>query len=103
MREKDRFNWGPISREVDAPNDTLFPKELASKPMAHMTQSELFEFMNALLGMPTDVMKDLASAENKEFMNEACDAWELGNNADPIRPEDLDTFIDETELGEEEE
>jgi hypothetical protein len=28
--------------------------------------------------------------KNKEFMEEACDAWEAGNNADPIMPEDCD-------------
>ncbi len=99
MRNKDYVPIDNNSKDATA-SDVHFPKEVTAKPMAHMTPEELMEFMNALFGAPADAMKDLATAENKEFMNEACDAWDLGNNADPIRPEDLDTFIDETELGE---
>ncbi len=79
--------------QMDAANDAIFPRELKTKPMAHMTQDELFAFVSALLGY--EPRKETDRPENKEFMNDACDA--LGNNGDPIMPEDLDTFIDETD------
>ncbi len=97
------FVPGDVSPQIDAASDAIFPRHLATKPMAHMTQSELFEFMNALLGIgsPAQAIKDLETdkLENKEFMEDACDA--LGNNGDPIMPEDLDTFLDETDAREE--
>ncbi len=96
MRDKP-FVPGDISAKIDAASESLFPKELKNKPMAHMTQSELFQFMSALLGMPVDAARALEvdKPENKDFMEEVCDA--LGNNGDPIMPEDLDTFLDETD------
>ncbi len=96
MRDKP-FVPGDISKKDDAASDALFPRHLASKPMAHMSQSELFEFMNALLGGPAQAIKELETdkPENREFMEDACDA--LGNNGEPLQPEDLDTFLDETD------
>ncbi len=87
MRDKP-FIPGDISKEVDKASDVIFPKELYSKPMAKMTQSELFQFMNSLLGIPVHESKVLNELD-KEFMEDACEAW--GNNGEPIQPEDLDT------------
>ena len=81
------FIPGSISKEVDGASDVIFPRELENKPMAHMTQSELFSFMNALLGLPAQISKELSELD-KEFMEDACEAW--GNNGEPLQPEDCD-------------
>ncbi len=86
----DKFVPGPISPQIDAANDVIFPKELLSKPMAHMTPDELMQFMNMLLN-PNVRMPETDNPKNKHFMEEACDDWEeLGNNGEPLQPEDCD-------------
>ncbi len=90
----ENFVPGPISSKVDAASETLFPRELFQKPMAQMTPDELFKFMNALLGFPSNPIKSEYESdrpENKAFMEFAADEQEkLGNNGEPIQPEDCD-------------
>ncbi len=79
-----------LSPKEDAASDAIFPRELFSKPMAKMTNSELFRFMSALLNFPAR-RKESDLPENKEFMEFVADEQEkLGNNGDKIQPEDCD-------------
>jgi hypothetical protein len=92
MRDDENFVPGPISPNIDAASEALFPKELKNKPLNQMAPDELFEFMNALLGFPNLRSKmESDRPENKEFMEFVADEQErLGNNGEPIRPEDCD-------------
>ncbi len=91
----DKFVPGPISPQIDAANDVIFPKELLSKPMAHMTTDELLRFMDMLLSPRAWALSESETdkPENKHFMEEACDSWkdlDLGNNGEPASAEDCD-------------
>ncbi len=100
MREKPFVPEG-LSPKIDAASDAISPRELFQKSMAKMTPDELFRFMSALLGIPSLPVKSQYESdrpENKEFMEFVADENEkLGNNAEPIQPEDCDceyTFED---------
>ena len=84
------FVPGDVSPRVDAASDAIFPRELFSKPMAQMTRDELFQFMAALLEFPGGPLESDLS-ENRAFMDFVADEQEkLGNNGEPIQPEDCD-------------
>lgn len=67
---------------------------LVSKKTPHMTNEELCLMIHGMFNMPKVPLTDLP--ENKEFMEEACDAW--GNSGEPIQPEDCDTWLDEQDV-----
>lgn len=76
------MDWKDLPPDLAGPENVIFPKQLNSKKTPDMTQEELQAFIVATFGGPGDF---------HAVMNAIADEQELGNNADPIQPEDCDT------------